>query len=117
MPPHAPKRPYRNLGEFRHRSVTDLPDADWWPCLTCHGRGGYHKSEDCCYVEGYKHAPWYICPACDGSRRGTRKDCAAAYKTKIREWKEKLQVWRQTQAHRKSGIAKLTKDERIALGL
>lgn len=122
MTPEArPKRPYTNLEDFRRRFGWVRPmergDPTFWPCLACEGRGSYQKVEDLDPIEGYKLAPRYRCPACNGTRRSTKKACREAYRQSIHDWQAQVEAWLRTTELQASGLAKLTNDEKWALGI
>jgi hypothetical protein len=118
--PKRPKRPFRNLDEFR-RSIAwrtrQSEDTGFWPCLECRARGFYYNPDDCCPIEGYKLATRYKCPKCGGSCKGTKKEVTAAYRQVIAEWQAEDNTWKAEEALRKSGLDKLTEEERKALRL
>lgn len=94
-----------------------LLDPTFWPCIPCSGRGWYHDPTDRCPVEGYKLAPTYKCQACAGTGRGTKEAVKAIYDEIVAKFRAELAGWQITQALRKTGLSKLTQDEKKALGL
>jgi hypothetical protein len=112
-----PKRPYRNLEEYR-RYIVRFGSTKEWPCLECRGCGRIYDPDDPpCPIEGNKLRNRIKCPKCKGSGEGSRKEIREAYKAIIDKWKQDCLEFDRSQALRKSGLAKLTTDERKALGI
>ena len=123
MPQDRPKRPYRSLRDFvaRHFNYS-IPeskrlDPGFWPCIPCDGRGRYRKEEDRDIIEGFKLAPWYTCEACKGTGRGPKEEVQAILRQIIYRFRAALAAWKVQDRLCKSGLRKLTKDERKALGV
>jgi len=118
-----PKRPFRSLEVFRLYSYgvrawhKPARVSDDWPCLGCEGRGWFYHDDDRDPIEGFKLAPRRKCIACNGTRKGSKEAVKAAYEAIIARWRKEVEAWHEGQALRKSGLAKLTKDEKRALGL
>jgi len=118
-----PERRYRSLAEFRVKnwqwSVREsrLLDPTFWPCVLCSGRGWYHNPDDRDPIEGYKLAPAHKCQACAGTGRGTKEAVKAIYDEIVAKFRADLTAWKEAEGHRKSGLSKLTQEEKNSLGL
>lgn len=120
--PGRPTRQYTSIRDYIAKRFilgprAKLADPNWWPCLICDARGGYHKEEDRDEYEGYKLAPWYACGACGGTGQGPKKAVEEAYRTITANFRAELAAWKEAEVHRKTGLAKLTQEEKVALGL
>jgi hypothetical protein len=120
--PGRPVRAYASIRDFIVKRfvlarAADLANPNWWPCLICDARGGYHKEEDRDCYEGYKLAPWYACGACGGTRQGPKKAVEEVYRTITAQYRADLAAWKEAEGHRQTGLAKLTQEEKVALGL
>lgn len=111
-------RPYKNLLDFKAKhtsySLTHKFLASW-PCLECKGSGRIVDPE---YTPYYGSRPDYIkCLHCGGSGIGTRKAHVAAYKAAIEKWRADVSAAMKRLAIKARALAKLTEEEREALGV
>ena len=115
-----PQKPYKNLEDARLRSCTwarDLEkDTYLYPCLSCAGRGGVRKGEDCDPIEGYKMAPLYKCENCKGSGFIPRKEFVVWYKGLMAKHRERMRAYKQIQQIIKGALDKLSEQEIKILG-
>lgn len=118
-----PKRPFKSLAEFRTKfsvfvRTRILDDPSKWPCTICLGRGwDYDPNDEPDVIEGNKLRNRIKCSACNGIGAGPKAPFQAIYARIIKDWKEKVEKFDREEALRKSGLAKLTSDERKALGV
>ena len=118
-----PERRYRSLRDFLVKQwgwslrEAKLNDPTFWPCIPCSGRGWYYDPADRDVVEGYKLAPRYHCKACAGTGRGTKEAVKAIYDEIVAKFRADLAAWKEAKEHRKSGLSKLTQEEKSSLGL
>lgn len=116
-----PKRPYKNLNEFRQKHVhvfcgnDKKLDSGFFPCFECGGLGRVRDPNDRCPVEGYKMAPWHKCSQCGETGRGTREHCAAQYRRVISKWKQECADYENANKLIASAKSKLTPEEIKAL--
>lgn len=121
--PARPKRPFRNLGEFRLSGFYPWKTERWlaenlrkWPCLWCSGRGwDYDPADPPDVIEGNKHRDRLRCPHCGGTGCGPKEAVVNAYKEKIRRFHEEAQAYNALIKTYKIAIQKLTKEELSAL--
>jgi hypothetical protein len=111
----APNRPYRNLQEYA--AVRYGRSKHLWPCVECCGRGVVRRFEDRDPIEGYKLAPLYKCGSCNGTGKGGRDVIAAEFRELLAKWRRELKAYRELQKLRRSAAKKLTRKEKIAVGL
>lgn len=119
-----PERRHRSLASFTLSLISPYVSAGAvvaahgaFPCLACGGKGWNYKEEDCDVIEGYKLAPRHKCGACGGNGVGTKEAVKALYDAAVAKFRDALAAWKESQKHRKSGLAKLTKAEKEALGV
>lgn len=118
--PTKPERPYKNITEFCaspnwYYKTKDNP----YPCMWCNGFGKRKITED--YepdvIEGYKFAPVRKCPQCSGTGKYSYEDYVRIYKGMIKDWKEKLEKYKECVEPVNAALEKLTVKERKVLGL
>jgi len=118
-----PQRPYKNLEAFRRRILLcpnswDKRHPNKWPCLLCGGRGwDYHPGDQIDPVEGSRHRRHCECPDCLGSGEGPRKAVLEAYRKEIGKYEIAKHKYIQLEGAKKKALAKLTKEEILALKL
>jgi len=116
-----PKRPYRSLQDCKQKYLKDWSyyvrnkrfTKNEFPCLKCHGYGKVHKDEDYDTIEGYKLAPWYTCPQCQGTSKIDIEEFRPRYEYYIKQWRENLAEWQK----RQKILKKLTPAEQKFLAL
>ncbi|KKK74981.1 hypothetical protein LCGC14_2878300, partial [marine sediment metagenome] len=110
-----PQKPYKNLEDARLRSCTWArgleKDTSLYPCISCAGRGGVHKSEDLDPIEGYKMAPFYKCEKCDGSKYMPRKNFVIWYKSITDKYMARMKAYKQIQSVVRGALDKLSDQE------
>lgn len=93
-----PKRPHKNLEEFRQKSIGIYKfreDVGFWPCLKCNSYGRiYDPNDPPCPIEGNKLRNRIKCQLCNGTGRGDRRVLVEEYRNDIREWRVRLNRWR-----------------------
>ena len=97
----APKRPYRNLEDFRLRYFIHLDkkterNLNFWPCLNCKG------GKVVAYQEYLDESVIRKCQVCEGSGQGYKSAVVELYSRVITSWKgeysrfrSELKAWKQ----------------------
>lgn len=116
-----PQRPYKNVTEFRNSGhdfiVLDRSGIEW-PCLHCRGRKWvFAPGSEPDVIEGNKLRDRVKCHPCGGTGKGSRQAILKAYSEVINRWKRRAKAYDEAEAIRKVALAKLTKEEILALGL
>jgi len=97
-----PKRPYRNLTEYRAKqNWGQTLQQSAWPCLACRGRG--------------RNAAEYKCLACGGTGEGTKTAVVAAYRAEINKYRKEKEDYQALVEAQMTAIAKLTTMELLAI--
>ena len=110
-----PKLPFRNLDEFRVRSISPLAaglvrnDPDFWPCLNCGGAGRH-------FDPGEAGAPLpanysHTCTLCHGTGHGNKAACQVAYFAAILTWLKEVKAYQAALEVRRQALSKLTEYE------
>ncbi len=114
---YKPKKPYKNLEDYRRRhcwTKAQRDDKSFWPCSICNGRGKVDNDID----------NTIKCPCCFGKKSIDKKYVYDAYRTSLEDWRSELEYCKKEEVIRKQAIAKLapslaklTEKERQVLGL
>lgn len=96
---------------------SDRLNPNFWPCTYCDGRGWYYDPADRDVIEGYKLAPRHKCGNCQGTGKGTKEAVKDLYDGIVADFRAKFAAWKEAEGRRKTGLRKLTQDEKKALGL
>lgn len=84
----APKKPYKNFGEFVYKITRSSKRTKPYPCLNCSGYGRVRDPDAYCDpVEGYKLAGTVSCQVCGKTGEGTEESYKKLYKGKLKEWR------------------------------
>ena len=123
MQDSKPERRFRGLDGFREyvigwrsgskRFFEQNPDK--FPCLECRGDGLVDDNKYSCGP--YDRPDQLPCPTCRGTRCCEKQIFKAAYQKGVQEYRDNLAAWKEQESLRKSGLKKLTKEEKLALGL
>ncbi len=109
-----PRRSYKNFGLFclAHGSSFGNP----YPCLACRGQGTvYDPTDPPCPIEGNKYRRTIRCTSCGKSGKGTKEACRQAYQAILKAYHQEKDEYDRLVRYRKDAIARLSKDEIIAL--
>jgi hypothetical protein len=118
-----PEPRYKSFGHFRYTNTSPfarrrLDDPTFFPCLECEGRSRiYDPQDEPDPIEGNKLRSRIKCPACKGTGEGSYNEVKAAYEATVAGYRESLAKWEHEESLRRSGLAKLTTQEKRALGL
>lgn len=113
-----PTFPYKNLREYIKAYFYCLNKDLEYPCTECRGYGRIYDPDDPpCPIEGNKMRNRIICPKCKGNLQISRGEWLQIYRDAKTKHKESLLKWMEKDRLKKSGLNKLTSEEKKALGL
>ncbi len=99
---NKPKKQYANFAEYCVKVQ----------CLECRGCGYVCKEEDRDVIEGYKLAPRYKCPSCQGRGVMGRPELKKHYNEYTDKYDQELFQWQETLKLLKTAF-KLLSDEQL----